>query len=141
MLDFLSRLPTYSLPLALGFIEYSLRRFLKIDYPSEFLPASIAAGGLGLLSAIVVNEVPPVALAALSKRKQSVLKALSAIAFLVFFFGLGLWFEIAGENLAHGTTSLLPQLSLFGWGGFLTYAAGFYIIGLILNEVKSGASK
>lgn len=55
MVDFLSRLPTYILPVALGLIEYFLRRFMKIDYPSEFLPASIAAAALGLLSAIVMN--------------------------------------------------------------------------------------
>jgi hypothetical protein len=114
---------------------------LKIEYPSEFLPASIASAGLGILSAIVVNEIPTGVLAGLSSTKQGALRILSGISFVALLAGLGLWLEIAGHALQRGTSLTLPDFSLFGWGGLLTYAALFYITGLLLNEAKAGASK
>lgn len=60
---------------------------------------------------------------------------------MVFLFGLGLWFAIAGETLTHGSISILPKYAAFGWNSLLTCAAGFYIIALLFNKAKAGAFK
>lgn len=141
MVEIVLRLPTYILPLALGLIEYSLRRFGNEAHASEFLPASIAAAGLGILAAAVVGDLPQAVLAGLSVTKQRVLRAVSGIAFVFFLVGTGIWFEITGESVRHQTSTFLPQFSVFGWDVFLTYSSIFYVIALLINEIKAGASK
>jgi hypothetical protein len=134
------RLPTYTLPFVMGFIEWSLRRLLKEAAPVEFLPAAITSAALGLLASIVVIDLPQRNLSALSMLKQRVLRCVSGLSFVWLLFGLALWFELAAQAIDHDLVSSLPSFSPGGLRGPVAYSGVFYFVCLFLNEIKAGAS-
>ena len=135
--DFFLRLPLYSLAFVLGWIEYILRTFLQAPDRFDVLPIAIASASLGLLVPLIVHDLPAPIVLSLSRMQQRTLRFVSAFALLSFVLGLLLWFALSGMSMKPDSGLRLPDLGAFGFPSALTWACGFYLIGVFLTEVKA----
>lgn len=140
MSGFIFRLPTYLLPVAMMCIEWSLRRALNQSAATDFLPTAIVSVGLGMLSSIVVTDLARQALRSLSINRQEILRIISGTSFIWMLVGLVLWFELAVSMIKQEIAIGLPYFSLAGLSAPLSYAVLFYILSVVLNEIKAGVS-
>ena len=140
-MGFFSRLPSYSLPFALGLMEYLVRFFQAQNNPVDFLPAALVTASLGLLVTVVVNDVNVTAIVALPTGKQDALKAASAFSAVLLMFGIPVWMLVLYETVSTLRSPMLNWLDAFGVGRNLTLGATYYILALLSNEIKVMASK
>jgi hypothetical protein len=134
------RLPTYLLPLVMGFIEWSLRRVMHESTPMAFLPATIVSVGLGMLSSIIVNDLPYRTLSVLSIPKQQILRLVSGLSLIWMLTGLALWFELVLMTIQAAPAFGLPDILILDLNAPLSYSALFYLLCLLFNEIKAGVS-
>ena len=133
----LLRLPLYLLAFILCGIEYLLRNIMGQKDPFHFLPIAIVSASLGFLVAIIVNDLPTRILMTLTLAQQKSLRLVSAFALLFFFLGLLLWLTLTALAMKPDIQSSIPNIGIQGLPSSLTWAGGFYVIGIALTEMKA----